>query len=809
MSSPVNNDASYDASESRIYEISHDLNANDSISFYSKKDLFNFGVFEEISLSGKSGSLIVSPIGNTRSHTLEGIFLSDLSLAKFRTSSQSPILPALNPLPASAAPEVAAQKTPSVTASSFADTSTATAAITLAEPAVYVIGFNWGAHETLAFRPAVDTIDFRYIDDDYISIFEQNGSTVIEIVGNNHSYTLDGVTFAELDIRNFKIAEEPLFISLLEDFGADRLASAGDAADVFEITWGWGAYEVIDFDPALDQLAFGWLSPDHLTIQEVNGSTVISMVGNNHAYVLPEIKLADLTSGNIAASDPNTLALLNGLIGDSGGETPVDPETPTNPSNPGAGGSTPVVAAYFADWTLYSHGLTVKDVPADQLTHLIYAASKIDGNGKLALFDTYSSLNYLFSAEQSVDGVADGQGQALAGHFNQLAKLKDANPDLTISLMIGGSTLSDKFSSVAATAASRETFVQSIVDFLEQYSFFTGIDLDWEFPGHSSGSPNSFSPADGANYALLLAELRDKLDALQDSTGTYYEITVDAPVSQWYLNTFNLSGLEPYVDRFNLMGYDYSGTWSDTVGHYAPLSGDHSALTIEDSVNLYLDAGVPASKIVLGTSAKGVGWESVAQTDREGLGTTVVEHLLNADGSGLFDYAELIALWKANPDQWDLVWDTESQAAILRGQDGTVYSFEIPASVATKAEWAKELGLGGQAFWELSGDARGADSLIASAWQIWIEGRTAEETILDSSIIPERFIGTDPDPFTNHDASANFNALEVVDTADAASAADSADYNHRGAAPSVTDDAITVDLTIPHRLYDDGYPFAI
>ena len=38
----------------------------------------------------------------------------------------------------------------------------------------------------------------------------------------------------------------------------------------------------------------------------------------------------------------------------------------------------PVVAAYFPEWGVYGRDYQVADIPADNLTHLIYAFTKID-----------------------------------------------------------------------------------------------------------------------------------------------------------------------------------------------------------------------------------------------------------------------------------------------------------------------------------------------------------------------------------------------------------------------------------------------
>ena len=90
----------------------------------------------------------------------------------------------------------------------------------------------------------------------------------------------------------------------------------------------------------------------------------------------------------------------------------------------------------------------------------------------MTLFDSYAATEKRFSAEESVTGEADqwyyppedprGE-QTIWGNFNQLALLKQANPHLTVSIAVGGWTLSDHFSTVTSLRLAA-TFSDSIVD---------------------------------------------------------------------------------------------------------------------------------------------------------------------------------------------------------------------------------------------------------------------------------------------------------------------------------------------------------
>ncbi len=66
------------------------------------------------------------------------------------------------------------------------------------------ITWTWGgSNQTLAFDPpAKDTLDFVWMQATQFDVSDTSGSVVITIVGNNSSYTLQGVTLSQLQIGN-------------------------------------------------------------------------------------------------------------------------------------------------------------------------------------------------------------------------------------------------------------------------------------------------------------------------------------------------------------------------------------------------------------------------------------------------------------------------------------------------------------------------------------------------------------------------------------------------------------------------------
>jgi chitinase len=136
---------------------------------------------------------------------------------------------------------------------------------------------------------------------------------------------------------------------------------------------------------------------------------------------------------------------------------------------------------------------------------------------------------------------------------------------------VGGWSLSQRFSDIALTDESRSRFARSAVKFMQSYQF-DGIDIDWEYPVSGGQPGNTYRPEDGANYVKLVREVRSQLDSLGGKTGLKYLLTIASPAGHDKIANFRLSEMEPFLDWFNLMTYDYHGSWEPGMtNHQAPL----------------------------------------------------------------------------------------------------------------------------------------------------------------------------------------------------------------------------------------------
>ncbi|MFG1399037.1 glycoside hydrolase family 18 protein [Roseixanthobacter pseudopolyaromaticivorans] len=667
---------------------------NTVLDFDPTRDTLDFGWFtaDTFTVTEVAGSVVISIPSSAETYTLRGVTLAELSLANISALNASAL--------------VAWSRILDPGDGAFGDYAGLGKEVD--------ITWGWATHQSIAFDPSHDMLDFGWIGAANFTLSEIDGSTVIALPATDQTYTLAGVGLADLSLSNITADDA----STLMAWNTALTAAHGAAPTV----------------PLDDSATTSAEAPAETPAEPVSSAPVVI-----------DTPVAETPVAEAPVAQPpvvETPVVETPVVETSPvAEAPVETPSSTPVETPAATKG-PILAGYYADWTVYDHNYTISDVPADQLTNLIYASANIDASGHMVLVDPYSDTQMLFSAADSVDGIADKAGQGLAGSFNQIVELKAEHPDLKVSMMIGGWTLSANFSDTAATAEGRDTFAQSVVDFLKTYPMFDGVDLDWEFPGGEGAAGNSVRPDDGANYALLVADLRHALDGLEAETGRDYTISVASPVGATKIANFNLAGLDPYVDWFNVMAYDFHGTWETTTGHLAPLVDSADGTGIESAVAQYLAIGIDPGKMVLGAPLYTAAWSGVADGGDGGLDAASTGFPVGSS-VGHYDYADILGKLEDPNSGWSLYWDDNAQAAyVYNAQLGIFSSVETPASVAMKAEWAQSQGLGGMMFYDLSGDATGnSESLVKAAYESWVQGKSFSDIANASSLTPDHIIG--------------------------------------------------------------------
>jgi len=130
----------------------------------------------------------------------------------------------------------------------------------------FEIDWDYGVNVVLDFDPATDRLDFRYFRPAEFTVTEVNGSVVIAIVGQNQTYTLDGVSLGELDYNNVIAVEDATYQKwrgLIEAAQVDEPSlSVADA----QIAEGDGGQTLMSFTVSLSRAAAGVVTVNYSTL---------------------------------------------------------------------------------------------------------------------------------------------------------------------------------------------------------------------------------------------------------------------------------------------------------------------------------------------------------------------------------------------------------------------------------------------------------------------------------------------------------------------------------------------------------------
>ncbi len=303
-------------------------------------------------------------------------------------------------------------------------------------------------------------------------------------------------------------------------------------------------------------------------------------------------------------------------------------------------------------------------------------------------------INYAFAELYVKDGVYKGfKLQGSEDRFRQVVALKKKNPNLKISLSFSHTVTNEDnaqgggFSALAKSDEYRKAFAKDCRDFCSKWGI-DGIDIDWEFPGLSWSGHACDPSVDVENHVLLMKQLRETLGTRYLLTyAGYVKNVIETDEGRKYID---IAAVDPYVDFVNVMTYDMDSAPS----HQSALRDKSAYVDCERAIKAYTDAGVAASKLVLGIPFYG---------------------RISFDKSpGAIDYNKIIMLDK-NDYKIDN-WDSDANVPYVTYK-GTYYcGYDNEKSIAIKGDWIRSLGMKGMMYWDYNADDN-QHTLCKAVWQ--------------------------------------------------------------------------------------------
>ncbi|KAI0416919.1 glycoside hydrolase superfamily [Xylaria grammica] len=414
-----------------------------------------------------------------------------------------------------------------------------------------------------------------------------------------------------------------------------------------------------------------------------NPSTTISLTSSTSISVTPTSRgNSSITTGS---SVPPT----------TGFPTPTSigglPPPPPPPSGPFRGFKN---AVYFTNWGIAQEKYLPQRLPVDDLSHVLYAFADIAPNGTVLSANPEVDLTQKYPDDNYWE-----QGHNAYGAVKQLYIHKKWNRQLKVLLSVGGGEYSPKFAAATSTEMRRQTFAKSAVKLVTDWGF-DGIDIDWEYPTNE---------AERESLVKLVAACRVAFDRYSFHNNLAYRflVTVASPAGPTNWEFVDLPQMDPYVDIWHLMSYDYTGSWTPRSGHQANVFSNKAneastPLNTDDAVRYYESQGIKGRKIVIGSPLYGRSFNGTS-----GLGQNYTSIGSGGPQPGVWYYKDLP---KAGARE---LYDDVAKAAYSYDQRAReLISYDDVHSTAFKARYVRNRQLGGAFFWEASGDRADHRSLV-------------------------------------------------------------------------------------------------
>ncbi|CAG7822149.1 unnamed protein product [Allacma fusca] len=333
------------------------------------------------------------------------------------------------------------------------------------------------------------------------------------------------------------------------------------------------------------------------------------------------------------------------------------------------------IVCYYGSWSNVD-----SIIPGDKCTHVIYSFIGLD--------DTTWQYKFL-----------DDNDNWTRSRLRQFLTLKTKFPGIKLHIAIGGASEgSEKYSLMAEVAFHRQTFVESIVEFLKEYEF-DGVDVDWEYPGVDWMGGR---PIDKQTFPLLIQELRTAFNRL----GRPLEITMAVSISEYIVELgYDAPEFCHNVDAVHLMAYDFRGPWDEYADVHSAIHARQNDSEIYRKYNLdyggplWNSLGCPAHKLIVGVPF--YGRELVVLGENKPGAAISQEATYNLPDAGYITYDKLCK--RLRDSSWKKTFDDEVGCPYMQ-KGSSFLGYDDVQSLSLKTDWIKSHNFGGAMVWAIEED---------------------------------------------------------------------------------------------------------